>query len=77
MKAAAGGHELLHLWSVDQRGEARTFAAHDGLGNRELLWHGTNGEVARGTVATLAGALVGAVNPPSPGALRGWPRLKE
>ncbi|CAM9420440.1 unnamed protein product [Scytosiphon promiscuus] len=41
-KAAPGGPEFLHLWSVDRRGEACTFATHDGLHNRKLLWHGTN-----------------------------------
>lgn len=33
-----------HLWSVDREGEAGRFKAHDGIENRKLLWHGTNGE---------------------------------
>ena len=33
---------MLNLWRVDRRAEAAGFAEHSKLGNRKLLWHGTN-----------------------------------
>lgn len=43
-KPGYGSMELYDVWSVDRKGEAERFAAHDKIGNRKLLWHGTNGE---------------------------------
>jgi poly [ADP-ribose] polymerase 2/3/4 len=37
---------LLNIWSVDRKGEAERFQAYDNVGNRHLLWHGTNIAVA-------------------------------
>uniref|UniRef100_A0A8C2P6V9 Poly [ADP-ribose] polymerase n=1 Tax=Capra hircus TaxID=9925 RepID=A0A8C2P6V9_CAPHI len=33
---------LQHVWKVDREGEADRFQVHAKLGNRKLLWHGTN-----------------------------------
>uniref|UniRef100_A0A8C6FW70 Poly [ADP-ribose] polymerase n=1 Tax=Moschus moschiferus TaxID=68415 RepID=A0A8C6FW70_MOSMO len=33
---------LQHVWKVDREGEGDRFQAHAKLGNRKLLWHGTN-----------------------------------
>eukprot|EP00069_Balaena_mysticetus_P018575 bmy_11542T0 len=33
---------LQHSWTVNREGEGDQFQAHDKLGNRKLLWHGTN-----------------------------------
>jgi len=33
---------LLNAWSVDRQGEAARHGAFDDVGNRALLWHGTN-----------------------------------
>ncbi|KAJ8301262.1 hypothetical protein KUTeg_020249 [Tegillarca granosa] len=34
--------KIKHIWKVDRDGEDTRFKAHDSLGNRKLLWHGTN-----------------------------------
>ncbi|KAK1332636.1 hypothetical protein QTO34_007319 [Cnephaeus nilssonii] len=34
--------ELRHVWKVNRDGEGDRFQAHSTLGNRRLLWHGTN-----------------------------------
>ena len=31
-----------HVWKLERHHEGERFAAHDALGNRRLLWHGTN-----------------------------------
>lgn len=33
---------LQHVWTVNREGEGDRFQAHSQLGNRKLLWHGTN-----------------------------------
>ncbi|XP_047548807.1 protein mono-ADP-ribosyltransferase PARP3 [Lutra lutra] len=33
---------LQHVWRVNREGEGDRFQAHSKLGNRKLLWHGTN-----------------------------------
>lgn len=33
---------IQQVWRVNRHGEDKRFQAHDGLGNRKLLWHGTN-----------------------------------
>lgn len=33
---------LQHVWKVNREGEEERFQAHSKLGNRRLLWHGTN-----------------------------------
>ncbi|XP_008847969.1 protein mono-ADP-ribosyltransferase PARP3 isoform X1 [Nannospalax galili] len=33
---------LQHVWKVNREGEGDRFQAHSKLGNRRLLWHGTN-----------------------------------
>ncbi|XP_058144700.1 protein mono-ADP-ribosyltransferase PARP3-like [Dasypus novemcinctus] len=33
---------LQHVWKVNREGEGDRFRAHSKLGNRRLLWHGTN-----------------------------------
>nr|XP_020729878.1 poly [ADP-ribose] polymerase 3 [Odocoileus virginianus texanus]XP_020729879.1 poly [ADP-ribose] polymerase 3 [Odocoileus virginianus texanus]XP_020729880.1 poly [ADP-ribose] polymerase 3 [Odocoileus virginianus texanus]XP_020729881.1 poly [ADP-ribose] polymerase 3 [Odocoileus virginianus texanus]XP_020729882.1 poly [ADP-ribose] polymerase 3 [Odocoileus virginianus texanus] len=33
---------LQHVWKVDREGEGDRFQVHAKLGNRKLLWHGTN-----------------------------------
>lgn len=40
--AQGGKTGLRHVWRVNRHGEDRRFAAHAGMGNRHLLWHGTN-----------------------------------
>ena len=34
--------QLVDLWTVDRQGEDERFAEHNEVGNRKLLWHGTN-----------------------------------
>lgn len=34
--------DLQHVWKVNREGEGDRFQAHSKLGNRRLLWHGTN-----------------------------------
>ncbi|KAK3103750.1 hypothetical protein FSP39_021612 [Pinctada imbricata] len=34
--------KIKHIWKMERDGEKSRFSAHDGLGNRKLLWHGTN-----------------------------------
>ena len=34
--------KITGLWRVDREGSTQRFAEHDKLGNRKLLWHGTN-----------------------------------
>ncbi|ESO95798.1 hypothetical protein LOTGIDRAFT_214893 [Lottia gigantea] len=34
--------KLQHVWKCDREGDDDRFKAHDKLGNRKLLWHGTN-----------------------------------
>ena len=34
--------QLINAWSVDRKGEEERFARFDNVGNRRLLWHGTN-----------------------------------
>jgi len=36
------GMELADIWRLDRHSESERFAKHDKLGNRRLLWHGTN-----------------------------------
>lgn len=38
----SSSHKLLDVFELDRHGEGKRFAAHDGLENRKLLWHGTN-----------------------------------
>ncbi|XP_026580993.1 poly [ADP-ribose] polymerase 3 isoform X2 [Pseudonaja textilis] len=33
---------IMNIWKVNREGESHRFKAHDHLGNRRLLWHGTN-----------------------------------
>ncbi|XP_007500582.1 protein mono-ADP-ribosyltransferase PARP3 [Monodelphis domestica] len=33
---------ILHVWKVNREGEGDRFQAHAQIGNRRLLWHGTN-----------------------------------
>ncbi|CAF0974544.1 unnamed protein product [Adineta ricciae] len=33
---------IIDAWRVGREGEGERFAAHDKIGNRKLLWHGTN-----------------------------------
>lgn len=40
--AAGGRDKLRNIWRVDRHGEHKRFKTHDSLGNRHLLWHGTN-----------------------------------
>ena len=42
LQATGSGQHLMHLWRVDRHSEAAGFAKHSKLGNRRLLWHGTN-----------------------------------
>ncbi|XP_064160013.1 protein mono-ADP-ribosyltransferase PARP3 isoform X1 [Anguilla rostrata] len=44
LKATAykGGPTIIDVWKVNRDKEAERFAEHDQLGNRRLLWHGTN-----------------------------------
>ena len=42
LQATGSGQQLMHLWRVDRHSEAAGFAKHSKLGNRRLLWHGTN-----------------------------------
>mmetsp|Transcript_55329 Transcript_55329/g.83735 ORF Transcript_55329/g.83735 Transcript_55329/m.83735 type:complete len:918 (-) Transcript_55329:210-2963(-) len=37
-----GGMSLDKIWRVNRHGEDARFATHESLGNRQLLWHGTN-----------------------------------
>ncbi|MCX4239708.1 WGR domain-containing protein [Paraliomyxa miuraensis] len=48
----SSSHKILDVFEVDRQGEDKRFSAHDGLGNRKLLWHGTN-------VAVVAAILKG------------------
>jgi poly [ADP-ribose] polymerase len=41
-KTANSSSKLLDVWCVDRSGEAENFQKFDKLGNRRLLWHGTN-----------------------------------
>lgn len=41
-QATGAGPQLLNVWRVDRQSEAAAFARHSELGNRRLLWHGTN-----------------------------------
>ncbi|CAH1797246.1 unnamed protein product [Owenia fusiformis] len=34
--------KLQNVWTVDRAGEGDRFSVHDKIGNRKLLWHGTN-----------------------------------
>lgn len=42
-----GNIRMYDVWAVNREGEAQRFSAHDKIGNRKLLWHGTNGERKR------------------------------
>ncbi|KAJ8409345.1 hypothetical protein AAFF_G00235430 [Aldrovandia affinis] len=44
LTATAGPHgpSIIDVWKVNRDKEAERFSEHDGLGNRRLLWHGTN-----------------------------------
>jgi poly [ADP-ribose] polymerase len=44
--------KLLDLWSVDREGAGKRFDAHKSLGNRKLLWHGTNVAVVAAILKT-------------------------
>ncbi|XP_070793173.1 protein mono-ADP-ribosyltransferase PARP3 isoform X2 [Pituophis catenifer annectens] len=33
---------IMNIWKVNREGESQRFKTHDHLGNRRLLWHGTN-----------------------------------
>ena len=44
--------KMLDMWAVDREGEGDRFAEHDGLGNRRLLWHGTNVAVVAAILKT-------------------------
>ncbi|KAM6159808.1 protein mono-ADP-ribosyltransferase PARP3 [Erethizon dorsatum] len=43
---------LQHVWKVDREGEGDRFQAHSKLGNRRLLWHGTNVAVVAAILAS-------------------------
>jgi poly [ADP-ribose] polymerase len=45
-KGRGSNAQLLNVWSVDRKGEAKRFKKYDKLDNRRLLWHGTNIAVA-------------------------------
>ncbi|CAF4313360.1 unnamed protein product [Rotaria sp. Silwood2] len=34
--------KIIDVWRVGREGEGELFASHDKIGNRKLLWHGTN-----------------------------------
>ncbi len=34
--------DLIHIYRLDRNGEDKRYGTHDKLGNRKLLWHGTN-----------------------------------
>lgn len=38
----SGNLKLKNVYRIDRKSEAKRFAAHDSMGNRKLLWHGTN-----------------------------------
>jgi poly [ADP-ribose] polymerase len=41
--ATSSGHgDILNIFRLDRRTEGPRYSAHSGLGNRKLLWHGTN-----------------------------------
>ncbi|KAK9841524.1 hypothetical protein WJX74_007215 [Apatococcus lobatus] len=42
VKATSSHLKLLNVWEIERQGEAKRFAKHKKLGNRKLLWHGTN-----------------------------------
>ena len=44
--------KLLHMWKVDRDGEGDRFDEHKKLGNRRLLWHGTNVAVVAAILKT-------------------------
>eukprot|EP00980_Cylindrotheca_fusiformis_P026001 scaffold15140_cov164-Cylindrotheca_fusiformis.AAC.3 len=41
-KTKRGSSKVLNVWKVDREGEGDSFQKYDKLGNRKLLWHGTN-----------------------------------
>jgi poly [ADP-ribose] polymerase 2/3/4 len=54
-EATKGSHSssrLLDVWSVNRQGESERFAAYDAIGNRRLLWHGTNIAVVAPIITT-------------------------
>ncbi|KAK2862166.1 hypothetical protein Q5P01_001699 [Channa striata] len=45
LKVTSGGFhtpKIINVWEVDREKEGERFNEHDHLGNRRLLWHGTN-----------------------------------
>lgn len=42
LHATRGPFALVDVFRVDRTGEAARYAAHDGLDNRRLVWHGTH-----------------------------------
>jgi len=44
--------KLMHMWKVDRDGEGDRFDEHKKLGNRRLLWHGTNVAVVAAILKT-------------------------
>lgn len=42
LQATSSHLKLLNVWEIERRGEVKRFAKHNKLGNRKLLWHGTN-----------------------------------
>mmetsp|Transcript_19383 Transcript_19383/g.41946 ORF Transcript_19383/g.41946 Transcript_19383/m.41946 type:complete len:849 (-) Transcript_19383:893-3439(-) len=44
-KGYHGKTSVRDVWRVDRHNESARFKAHDKLGNRKLLWHGTNAAV--------------------------------
>jgi poly [ADP-ribose] polymerase 2/3/4 len=51
-KSSYSPSQLLNIWSVHRQGEPERFAAFDKIGNRHLLWHGTNIAVVAPIVTT-------------------------
>lgn len=47
-----GNLKLKNVFRIDRKSEAKRFAAHDAMGNRKLLWHGTNVAVVVAIIKT-------------------------
>lgn len=51
-KSGYNNIKMLDMWEVDRNGEGDRFKAHKKLGNRRLLWHGTNVAVVAAILKT-------------------------
>lgn len=47
-----GNLKLKNVYRIDRKSEAKRFALHDTMGNRKLLWHGTNVAVVVAIIKT-------------------------